>query len=144
MKKLNENSTKIFIQLLKKLGAQENIKLKVDNYMPLSIELILDGIKTPFGKARWYSIAHHYEQNGDLMRDPEMGFLVVDNRTNESDLSLIAIYPQMYQQDNLGIYEESIKLDKCAVNGYIDKWQRAHCAFANLWLKNIKAQGFLR
>ncbi len=144
MKKLNENSTKIFFQLLRKLGTKENLQMKVENYLPLTIQLIIDGIMTPFGKARWYSLSHHYVQNGDSMRDPEMCFIVVDNRSNEEDWLAVGIYPQMYQQDSLGIYEESIKLDKCTVTTCINKWQHAHCAFANQWLKNIKSQGFLK
>jgi hypothetical protein len=144
MKKLNETSTKIFCQLLDKLGVQEHRQIRINNYMPLTIELIGSNIETPYGNAKWYSLSHHFEQNGDLMRDPEMCFLVVDHRIEPNDFVLVGIYPQMYQQDSLGIYEESVKLDTSGVQHYLPKWQQAHCQFANGWLKNIRAQGFLK
>jgi hypothetical protein len=144
MKKLSINSTKIFCRLLSRLGDQAHLQIRVENYMPLTIERIGSDIATPYGKADWYSVSHSYEQNGDLMRDPEMCFLGIDQRTEHSAFDQIAIYPQMYQQDNMGVYEESIHLDAQGVKNYIPVWQHAHVGFANVWLTNIKAQGFLK
>jgi len=44
------------------------------------------------------SIAHYYEQNGDLMRDPEMTF-AVDNKKQ-------TLTPLTYTQDNMGLYQD--------------------------------------
>jgi hypothetical protein len=144
MKKLNLHATKIFAALLEKLGAQESLKIRVQNYMPLTIELVQEGINTPYGKAKLYSLMHHYIQNGDLMRDPEMTFLVIDARQHPADYLLLAVYPQSYQLDSLGVYEESIQLRDFETIGYLFRYQAAHCSFASLWLNNIKAQGFLK
>jgi len=112
--------------------------------MPLSVEIIDDNIETPFGLAKLVSIAHYYKQNGDMMCDPEMVFLVVDNRKGETDYGGIYIYPQMYQQDSLGVFEESMVIKNRTLTACKHHWQDGHCGFANLWLKNILQQGFLK
>jgi hypothetical protein len=144
MKKINEQSTRIFCSLLKKLNQEQYIKITVDGFMPLTMELLEIKIAAPFGVATLYSLCHHYVQNGDLLRDPEMCFLVVDKGTNFNDHHAVEIYPQMYQLDNLGIYEESICIENGSVKSFIKLWQWAHCNFANIWLNNIKHQGFLK
>ena len=144
MKKINQQATKIFCQLLKKIHDKEYIKLTSEGFMPLSIECIEQHITTPFGVAKLYSVSHNYEQAGDLMRDPEMVFIVCDTRKDEKDYENIAIYPQMYQQDNLGLYEESVHIKNGQLTTFIKTWQHGHCGFANIWLKNIQQQGFLK
>lgn len=52
------------------LGADTAVRIRVDGYMPLSIE----AIGTSADGNRLISICHYGEQNGDLMRDPEMIF----------------------------------------------------------------------
>jgi hypothetical protein len=73
-----------------------------------------------------------------------MRFIVVDNRRDEIDFEMIAVYPQMYQQDNLSIYEESIRIENGIITNFIKRWQVTHCIFANTWLRNINSQGFLK
>lgn len=99
-------------------------------------------INTPYGKAQLYSLAHYYEQNGDLMHDPEMVFIVVDNRKDEKDYDSIGIYPQLFQQDTLGVYEKSVCIENNSVTTYKPAWQEAHATFKNQWLRNIQQQGF--
>jgi hypothetical protein len=144
MKKINEQATKIFCRLLKKLNGRQHLQLVSDEYMPLILERLEEDILTPWGVATAYSVAHYYDQNGDRMRDPEMVFIVVDNRTEEKDMQAIGIYPQTFQQDNLGLYEESARIENGELTKYIKVWQDAHTSFANTWLKNIRQQGFLK
>jgi hypothetical protein len=134
----------VFCQILKKLRDKTDLKLTAEGFMPLVIEQIDENIETAWGVGKLISLAHYYEENGDLMRDPEMVFIVVDNRDDPKDLNLIGIYPQLYQLDALGLYEESIRVENNKISSYISAWQTGHCSFANTWLKNIKAQGFLR
>lgn len=144
MKKLNEQATRIFCRILQKMDNREYLKLQSAGYMPLVAEKIAFDIGTPYGNGYMVSLCHYYTQNGDLMRDPEMAFIVVDNRRQENDYPLIAIFPQMYRQDNLAIYEESVQIVDNKVAGCIVIWQSAHCLFANGWLRNIRQQGFLK
>lgn len=143
MKKLNLHATRIFSQLLKKLNGKEYKKLVSEGFLDLTIEGLEENLLTPWGIGITYSLCHYYEQNGDLMRDPEMVFIVVDNRANENDFENLHIYPKMYQQDNLAIYEESIAIEYGKITSYIKAWQAAHVQFAQQWLSNIKEQGFL-
>src|SRR6188508_3414085 len=99
MKKLNETSIKIFLKLLQKLNGKTDLKIIREGFMPLVLEKLEINIITPFGNGITYSLSHNYVQNGDLMRDPEMVFIVIDNRRNETDYKDITILPQMYQQD---------------------------------------------
>ena len=107
--------------------------------MPLTLEF-LHNVQTGTGQGKLYSLSHSYVQNGDLMRDPEMCFIVVADPGGINT----TIYPQMYQQDSLALYEESVHINDGKVTGSIPVWQASHCAFANRWLKNILAQGFLK
>ena len=144
MKQLNEKATRIFCRLLKKLNGQQLIKLFSEGFMPLSMERLEENILTPDGVGTTYSLCHYYTLNGDLMRDPEMVFIVVDNRKEEKDIEAIHIYPQLYQLDSLGLYEESIRIDNGQIKSFIKTWQAGHCAFANQWLCNIQMQGFTK
>jgi hypothetical protein len=143
MKKINEQATQIFCGLLKKLNSRQHLQLVSDGFMPLIMERLEENISTPWSLATTYSLAHYYEQNGDLMRDPEMVFIVVDNRFDEKDMQAIGIYPQTFQQDNLGLYEESARIENGELTKYIKVWQSAHTSFANIWLKNLQQQRFL-
>ncbi|MFT3703023.1 MAG: hypothetical protein QM802_11670 [Agriterribacter sp.] len=143
MQKLNQRATKIFCHLLSKLKDEVYIRLSSDGFMPLSVECIANDITTPYGAANLYSLSHTYTQNGDLMRDPEMCFFVIDKRGDPRDYHLMEVYPQMYRQDNLGLYEESVSIEGGKFT-IIKAWQKGHCNFANQWMKNIKEQGFLQ
>lgn len=144
MQKLNQPATKIFGRLLEKMGAQEHTRIHSEGFMPLVIERLEESIKTEYGPGNLISIAHYYSQNGDAMRDPEIVFLVVDLRKTLQGEEYLFVFPTMYQQDNLGIYEQSVTIENNAVKAYKPHWQKAHVNFANGWLRNIKQQGFLK
>ena len=76
-----------------------------------------------------FSVAHYYRQNGDMMQDPEMLFYHKDGQ----------FCPCMFQQANMGIYEESVYMEGGALM-WSQRMQRDHVSFANVWMKNIKEQ----
>ena len=148
-KKLNKASAAIFSAILKQYSdaGTDLLKINVNGddsaIMPLSVEKVSNtrSINTPWGMGSLYSFAHYYEQNGDLMRDPEIVFLVVDNReTDEGDMDLIGIFPQMFQQDNIASYRELIKIEDNSVKTFDTRWQPDVTIFANEWMKNLKWQ----
>lgn len=85
-----------------------------------------------------FSLSHYYVQNGDLMADPDITFLII------KPVSRLIIYPLTYQQDNLGIYNKVALLNS----------QRDHLSqfnpslmpdlvnFCDTWASNIKAQNW--
>jgi hypothetical protein len=144
MEKLNAQATEIFCTLLKKLGKQRIITLKATAMLDLTIRSYPRQIITPWGKGIFHTIAHEYLKNGDYMREPEMGFIVVDNRENEQDHLLIGIYPHQYYHDSVGVWQESVVIEDRKIKGIYEKLQSKHCAFANEWMEGIKAHGFLK
>jgi len=144
MKTLNQHSNKIFCAMLEKMDGKQYLKMESEGFMPLIIERIGEQIITPFGYANHYSLCHYYKQMGDMMKDPEMCFIVVDQRLDDvQNYEKIKIIPSMYQQDNVGLFEESVTIIENITKNYAPKLNADHVAFANLWLANIQRQGFL-
>lgn len=141
MKTLDLKSTEIFCLLLDRMGDRQHLEIENEPYMPLTIERLGDAYG---GDAALYSLCHYYEQNGDLMQDPEMCFVVVDGRTAEKKgYENVQVTPYYFAQANLGYYEQSIVFDNGVMKKCDDKAQHGQTEFAVIWLKNIKGQGFL-
>lgn len=143
METLNKKATIVFAQLMDKMK-EGYLKIVNDPFMPLTMERIGYNIQTPWGAAELYSLCHYYKQNGDLMQAPEMCFVAVDQRGEfKTDYEKIKVVPYMYQQADLGIYEESAIFENSTLAKFRRKVQKDHAMFANLWLGNIQQQGFL-
>ncbi len=133
MKELNKTATKIFRDVL---SVTKDGYLKLNNggacIMPAIFEKINSNVM--FGKTVGdiWSVAHYFEQHGDLCKDPEMTFWV-------SDLMII---PMSFEMNGtvLERYEESVKIEDQKFKGYKPKQQKDHTVFANQWLKNIYEQ----
>lgn len=95
-------------------------------YMPVRIEII--------DRTENYthiSLAHYGRQNGDLMRDPEMIFVL----HKESQQFI----PYYYRNDYMGVEQYSIRWtdEGILLNRRL---QAEHTTFANQWLRNISLQ----
>ncbi len=141
MKSLSPESIALFFELINRSGKDQYCKFHAKGYMPLSFELI-GKLQTTFGAADAYSLCHYFTQNGDLMRDPEMCFLVMP--TNIVNHLPNQIFPYSYQLDALGVYEESIEFEPGGAMLINPILQEQHTDFADGWLNNIQAQGFLK
>jgi hypothetical protein len=87
------------------------------------------------------SVCHYYEQNGDLMRDPEVVFLRRELKNPLSGKSVTYFFPTSFQQDNLGIYQELVRFDdKGKFSGLADTQQNQCTKFCNTWMENIRQQ----
>jgi len=142
MKTLNINSTKIFCLLIDKMNGKQHLKIENEPFMQLTIEHIEYAYG---GEAKLYSLCHYYVQLGDLMADPEVCFIVVDNRGDQTEAyGEVQVTPYSFKQANMGINEESLSFND---NGVIikcdDGMQQKHAEFAGIWLTNIQQQGFL-
>lgn len=134
MKKLNQKSAKIFNQLIKLMGEEDHLRINNNSedsgIMPLVIEKLYQ--TDLLGRsATIYSLAHYYEQNGDLVPDPDMEFAV-------SDVDNMYIWPMTFQNgygSRRGIYKNSE--GSWLLNS---REQADQASFANMWLDNIKWQ----
>lgn len=144
MESLNKNAKELFCKVIDTLKGKQSLKLHAKDCFPLVIEQIGDNIETEFGKGSLYSLCQYYEQNGDLMQDPEMCFLMVDNRADKSEaLEQVYVFPYMYQLARLCIYECSIVIhDKIVLVN--TAMQAKHKQLAQLWLQEIKSLGFIK
>ncbi len=117
-------------------GFRPTLYLKIENppYMALVIEATpeLGPLNLPS-----ISIAHYGEQNGDLMRDPEMCF-----ELSKPPLCNLVLSAWYYRNDYVGVEQYSRYREG---NDYIvvpDIYEE-HQQFARQWDKNLRAQGFL-
>ena len=126
MKRVNDNSKQVLDKLWE-LATQNDGHCKLNNdptYMPLSIEII---------EPTAISLCHYGEQNGDLMRDPEMLFWK-DETGN--------YFPFYFRNDYVG-HEDILgetangKLELSNVKGQADLIE-----LADVWMQNIECQQF--
>ena len=120
--------------LLTLLGSDTATRITSDGFMPLSIE---DIGHSPDG-FRQIAICHYGEQNGDLMRDPEMVFALQDI----DDFTIAE--PISFQNDYAGLYQEVYTYNGEGKRTHINpRLKKELVSFALLWFRNLKHQGFL-
>lgn len=122
---LSPHAQAVFDYLTKDLAIGD--ARKINNAGPPIMAVSIDRLSE-----RHYSIAHYYEQNGDLMADPDMTFFKADEGK---------VYPCTFQQDNLGVYRIGLDITP---DGDIEhengREQADQAAFANGWMRNIADQ----
>jgi uncharacterized protein DUF6908 len=126
MIKINKTAKGIMDKLTDGLNDPGDHK-EVDNasgaFMSAHIEHIGDTAMGPM-----FSVAHYYEQNGDLMKDPDMTFFQGE------------YYALGFQQDNLGTYPRSVNWEGDRIKSYKKILQKDLVRFAGSWVRNIKSQ----
>ena len=129
MKTINQKARGVLDTLTMGMGKIGDHR-KVDNaegtFMPVHVECI--------GRCNYgllYSIAHYYEQNGDLVCDPDMVFIKAETDGN--------YYPVSFEQGGL-IRKEAVIIEDGKVTSFWDGEQRDEATFADMWMGNIKEQ----
>ena len=126
--KTYQHFAKVLTELL---GRDTAIRLTVNGYMPLSLEHIGQSAEGN----RLIAISHTGEQNGDLMRDPEMVF--------ESHARGMA-EPLSFRNDYMGMMQEVYRYDDSGKKTHVNaRLKQDLKSFARTWFKNLKDQGFL-
>jgi len=125
--KLSPQATSVMDTLTEGLSVSDHKKIDnaEDVFMALHVECI--------GECKLghiFSLAHYYEQHGDLMRDPEMLFIQAEE----------GYYPAEIWQDGVNSHNVGLLIeDGLAVS--IDETEQADMTvFAEVWLKNIREQ----
>lgn len=103
-------------------GQLDHVRLKAPHMEPLSLEWISENE---------LSVMQTYEQNGDLMMDPEITLRV--------DHTARLVYPLTFRQDGLGLYQEvgngtqvNLELRRKLNRFFVD------------WMHNIENTGYIR
>ncbi|MDH4153621.1 MAG: hypothetical protein OEV01_07540 [Nitrospira sp.] len=109
------------------------VRITVPGYMPLSVEEIGfsdDG-------HRLVSLCQYGEQNGDLMRDPDLVFMVTDLPDGT------AAEPVSYRNDYLGIVQDVYRYDEGGRRTHVLLALKQDLEeFARDWLATLREQGF--
>lgn len=105
-----------------------SLKIEHEPYMALVIEAIGES-----GPARLpaISVCHYGEQNGDLMRDPEMCFEVHDKTLD----------PFYFRNDYLGIEQRSRSIERGLLHHHITLHHQ-HRQFAMHWTRTCDSRAF--
>ncbi|MDF0672838.1 MAG: hypothetical protein P0120_00645 [Nitrospira sp.] len=115
------------------LGGATAVRITVPDYMPLSVEKIGS---SEDGK-RLVSLCHYGEQNGDLMRDPDLVFLFHDLPDGA------AAEPVSFRNDYLGISQEVYRYDEAGRRIHVFPTLKQDLKeFAQTWFANLQEQGF--
>lgn len=120
-------------KLLQLLGPNMAIRVTSEGYMPLSIE---DIGHSPDG-LRQIALCHYGEQNGDLMRDPEMVFAMQEIN------GITVAEPISFQNDYMGVYQEVYTYNGEGKRTHVNpRLKREFVSFSLTWFRNLKHQGF--
>ena len=115
------------------LGGHSAVRITVPGFMPLSVEEIgIDG-----EGHRLVSLCHYGEQNGDLMRDPDIVFMFQD-ATHGSIAE-----PVSFRNDYVGLDHEVYRYDKTGRRTHLDTKLKSQLReFSQIWFSNLNEQGF--
>ncbi len=122
------------LDILKRAGGwHPGLSLKIDNppYMPLVIEAMDES--GPCGLPA-LSVAHYGEQNGDLMRDPEMCFELGFAEGRTSTLSTGATTTSAWSSGS--------RSTPAPITPFTVSCISSTFRFAKVWDRNLRSQGF--
>jgi len=128
------NSYQEFAKYLDQLlGGVHAVRIAVSGYMPLSVQ----EIGSSGDGDRLVSLCHYGEQNGDLMRDPDMVFLFHNVSYGA------AAEPESFRNDYLGIVQDVYRYDETGRRTHVlPTLKQDLTEFAESWFANLKDQGF--
>jgi hypothetical protein len=124
VKALDAEAEQIFRRLTDGLLKVGDSRL-IDNstsFMPLHVEVI-----SRHGKWPILSMAHYYEQNGDLVCDPDVTFLVTDQ-----------VHPLTFEQGGV-VHQVAVQFKNGAIH-LNEPLQAQITDFCNQWLRNVGEQ----
>ena len=119
------------MHILESLGNPEYVKIENGAFMPLSIEKIG---QSPHGLPA-ISVCHYGEQNGDLMRDPEMCFEITPDGQ---------FHPYYFRNDYAGTEQEVYFCTEDGRKMIRPRLKKDLSAFARQWSANLREQGFIK
>ncbi|WP_413936994.1 DUF6908 domain-containing protein [Nitrospira sp. BLG_1] len=115
------------------LNGARAVRIIVPGYMPLSVEEI--GVSQD-GR-RLVSLCHYGEQNGDLMRDPDIVFLFYNLPEG------VAAEPVSFRNDYLGLSQEVYRYDETGRRTHVvSSLKQDLKEFARVWFVTLRDQGF--
>ena len=123
MKTINKTASKILDRLTAGLEVGDARKIaKSESFMPVHIERLSE---------RLYSVAHYFEQNGDLMSDPRMEFWRAETG---------AWIPTYIEMHATGYTRTAVELEDDKPVRFAPRQLADQVSFTHDWMRNIKDQ----
>lgn len=140
LKALANNASAVVNHLCNMARTSENDYERVYNsdcYMPVVVEILNRKHNDKLGMLEHVSIAHYGEQNGDLMADPEMEFLLWTPEGNDDAY----VFPMSFRNDYVGYYDLGLEINDELVPTKFSKEKVAeYIDFCDMWMNNIREQ----
>ena len=115
------------------LAGARAVRITVPGYMPLSVEDI--GVSQD--GHRLVSLCQYGEQHGDLMRDCDLVFMVIDLPDGA------AAEPVSFRNDYLGIMQDVYRYDEAGRRTHVlSSLKQELKEFARAWFVTLRDQGF--
>ena len=115
------------------LAGARAVRITVRGYLPLSVE----EIGTSRDGHRLVSLCQYGEQNGDLMRDCDLVFMVTDLPDG------VAAEPVSFRNDYLGLSQEVYRYDETGRRTHVvSSLKQDLKEFARVWFVTLRDQGF--
>ena len=144
MKTLNDKARDIFCLLMEKMDGNDHLRIENVPLMPLVIENLNKDVLTSLGMGNTYSLTNYFVNTGDLIRDPEMCFIVVDHRTEtQKSTELVKIIPYSLIQDLVNVKIDSITIKNSVATSIDQAQQHEQKLFADYWLLLIRDAKYL-
>jgi hypothetical protein len=125
------NKLKTVDRIITASGGWDDRDLYIKLHSPPYMDLVIERVGESPNGLPLISVAHYFEQNGDLCQDPEMLFEVSD----------LGWRPVFFQQAIPPIYREAVIWN--GGSEFIDqRVMRDLTSFARTWDRNIRHQGF--
>lgn len=126
MKSINKTASAVLDTLT--AGLEPGESAKFDNggeFMAVHVDAIAPGL---------FRVGHYFEQNGDLVPDPEMLFL-------RSEVDGERYWLPVETRFAIGSVHRALELDEAnKVTGVYRRSFSEACSFTGMWMKNIKYQ----
>ncbi len=126
IKQCQDNYRRI-LQLVPQVESMESgnaVKLRASGFMDLCVDVLMRK-----GSVIQISLAHYYEQNGDLVPDPDMEVLLLQ--------ATQMAYPK-HIQHSTGAYRECLD-ERMRISDTAEFADQSE--FLSMWLGNLEAQG---
>ena len=141
-------SQTVLAHLTEGMDTVDDRRFYADGFMPLNVETI-GAINFNGYPARMVSVCHYGEQNGDLMRDPEVVFIDLGENpasagTPEFSLIKMRFIPVDFRNDYAGVWDRCVRFNEDDGDFEYNAEKVADLLkFVNLWMQNLVEQGFV-
>jgi hypothetical protein len=130
------------IELHGGLVALESKPIRIESPSSGFMRLCIEHVGTGPRGMPLISVAHYFEQNGDLMADPDLVFEVNPDENGPLSWKTGEWGPVSFTQHSTGTYQEAVVVQDGKVM-VAPKLISSLKSFARTWDRNIKAQGYV-